>query len=228
VAQAKTLEDEVLEEITGNYYYVQRRDPKKIAEWNESLLEELEDLPLTGVERGRTPGLSRAEIQALYEKVKNHPVASCRKVKKYDPEGNIGFCFGRAMSVHLEALRLGLAKESVRKMWAVGSMKYKDIFWQHHVATMVRDERGRWWVIDPEYRQPKTLRAWFKTVKKMDADDKLQFFSSNANRFGPSNNDTYNPDELASEFYNGYFRDLMRVSREEAEAGKRSTEKAGN
>lgn len=223
--QAEGLESEVLEEISGNYYKVERKSPADVAAWNKALFQELNDLPLSGADRERIGGLSAEAIQGLYDKVKNHPVASCKNVKKYDPDGNIGFCFGRAMSVHLEALRMGVAKESVRKMWAVGSMKYKNIFWQHHVATMVRDEKGAWWVIDPEYKKPKLLKEWYKTIKKMDSDDKLQFFSSEGKRFGPASDATYTPDDMTSEFYNGYFEDLMRVSREEAKSVSEEMEK---
>jgi hypothetical protein len=222
----KKMSQIVLEEISDSYRDVERSSPARIATWNKVLLKKLRRLPMTGAERGRLSGLSMAQINQLYEKVANHSVGSLKVVKRYDPDGNIGFCFGRASISHVEALEMGLAKENVKKIWAIGSMKYEDIFWQHHVSGIVRRDDGVWFTIDPEYDYPRKLDEWAKIVKKMDADGKLQFFVTDAKRFGPDDFNTYNiagPDKrddttvnITDDFYNKYFVDWLKATREEA------------
>lgn len=220
----KEVEDELLKDLDGSYFDI-RTTPRKAAAWNERMFTALENMQLPPVQvRGRMGSMSQAQIQALYDEASTDKVADYAKVKKYDPTGGIGFCFGRAMNAHLYALRAGLAKESIRKIWAVGTMKYDRIFWRYHVTTIVRRTDGNWMAIDPEYNKPITIREWFKVVKAMDADDKLQFFTSSAKRFGPGSNDTYSNDQLdpkkldprAGDAYNGYFHDLLAEAREEA------------
>ncbi len=41
------------------------------------------------------------ELYRLFSKVKNHPVTSLLNIDKYDPQGVIGFCFGRALAVSI-------------------------------------------------------------------------------------------------------------------------------
>ncbi len=218
------VESALLKDLDGSYFDI-RTTPKKAAAWNEQMFRALDRMPMPRTEgRGRLSSFSQAQINELYLQSSTDPVADYSKVKRYDPKGGIGFCFGRAMNAHLYALRLGLAKESIRKIWAVGSMKYEKIFWRYHVATIVRRNDGAWVAIDPEYEKPLEIQDWYKEVKAMDVDDKLQFFTSSARRFGPMSNDTYTNGELdptkfdprAKDFYNGYFRDLLAHSREEA------------
>ncbi|MGZ3711767.1 MAG: hypothetical protein ACXVBE_08425 [Bdellovibrionota bacterium] len=217
----------VLEEITDNYFNVDRRDPVKIKLWNKALLKELKDLPMTGEDRFRLSGLSHTQIYKLYDRVAYHPVVNYSLVGNYDPKGNIGFCFGRAMGAHLEAIQTGLAHENIRKIWAVGRMRYNNIYWKHHVATIVRDKNGGWWAIDPEYFEPLKLPIWVQKVKKMDDDGKLQFFVTPARRFGPDSNGAYQTTDpskmtyLKADPYNRYFDNLLEYTREEAAEIKR-------
>lgn len=211
----KEIEKIVLQEIDGNFYQL---DPtlENAKIWNEELLKKLEELPFSGPERDRLKGLSRTELDALYLKASTNPVADYANVKRYDPKGNIGFCFGRAMNVHLEALRAGVAQENVKKVWAVGTMKANNILWQHHVATMVRGEDKLWYVLDPEYNKVLSLRDWMKEVKQMDTNGKLMFYATDAGRWGVYDSSGYLASTLKDPFYNNYFEDLLKLSREEA------------
>lgn len=218
------VEEQLLKDLDGSYFDI-KTTPRKAADWNEKMFSALERMPMARAEgRGRQSSFSDAQVKELYHRASTDPVADYAKVGKYDPTGGIGFCFGRAMNAHLYALRMGLAKESIRKIWAVGTMKYKRIYWRYHVTTIVRRSDGTWMAIDPEYEKPIDIRQWYKEVKAMDVDDKLQFFTSEARRFGPGSSDTYTNGELdpskfnprASDYYNGYFRELLAQSREEA------------
>lgn len=235
---AEKLDEIVLQEFKANYFDNWRRtSPEKADRWNSQLVKSLEDLPIRDKIRDRKGWLPMEEMYKLYRQATSNPVALYRCVKKYDPKGGIGFCFGRGFNAHLTALRFGVSKDSVKKIWAVGSMKYENINWGHHIATMVRGPEGKWYVLDPEYNKVLELTYWMKTVKKMDNDGKLTFFASDPSRWSPSyargNADPRllkaEPDELfgmwakqedgteiRSGNYQDYFNDLMRVSRAEA------------
>jgi hypothetical protein len=216
-----SLDRAILSEFQGSYFDLNRTDQQAITEWNRRVKSSLDRLPLSGADRGRKSGLSRAEIKNLYKELAEHPVASCKKLPKYDPKGNIGFCFGRAVTAHILALQKGMAKEGIRKIWAVGTMQADNITWGHHVATMVRGADKKWWVLDPEYGKAMDLDTWMKNVKEMDVDGKLLFLSSDAKRFGPYGADTYSSEEFSSDFYNQYFEDLMKSTRAESEEALR-------
>lgn len=197
-------------------YYKFETTPAKARKWNEALLQHLRALPQTGIERGRLPSLSLDQLDELYLKASTHPVADYDLVKRWDPEGNFGFCFGRAENVYEQALKFGVAKENVKKIWAVGQMEYDKIYWQHHVAGMVRGHDGKWYVLDPEYGRVLELRQWMNRVKKMDTKGSLLFFASEGKRFSPFNEQPIKPWDVSPDAYNGYFADYMEESRREA------------
>jgi hypothetical protein len=219
--QQRQLEDAFNEGLSGQIYNEQNyynfeTTPAKARKWNEALLQHLRALPATGAERGRMSGLTKEQLEDLYRISSTHPVADYKKVKRWDPEGNFGFCFGRAQNVYQQALKYGVAKENVKKIWAVGQMEYKHIFWQHHVAGMVRGVDGKWYVLDPEYDRVLELRQWMNTVKKMDTKGSLLFFASDGKRFAPFNEEPIKPWDVSRDAYNGYFADYMAESRREA------------
>ena len=180
-----------------------------VEKWNSSLVEALQaPLPPT-VQRER--GMSLDQSKDLYQYLSCHPVAGMKHVKKYDPQGNFGFCFGRATAAHLEALRRGLARSRIMKIWGVGPMKGG---WAHHVATLVSAKEGGWWAIDPEIGKVVSGVDWIKWLKseQENTEEPLVFFVSEAERFGPSPGkytkvDLYGTDD--GDIYNGYFRDLI-------------------
>lgn len=213
------LDREILKELEQSYFSLNRSDQRAVHQWNQNLVQALRSSPVPQSSTRKTT-LSDHEIRSLYRMLDNHPVASCRNLPKYDPQGNIGFCFGRAATAHLLALQEGVHKDSVRKIWAVGTMHANDVTWGHHVATMVRGHDKRWYVLDPEYKKTLVLEDWIREVKKMDADGKLLFLSSDAKRFGPVNSDTYQALELESDFYNSYFEDVLEDIRNRARSKK--------
>lgn len=219
--QRRQLEETFADGLGGQIqreqnYYKFETTPAKARKWNEALLQHLRALPESGAERGRMSGLTKEQLEDLYRITSTHPVADYKKVKKWDPEGNFGFCFGRAENVYEQALKYGVAKENVKKIWAVGQMEYKHIFWQHHVAGMVRGTDGKWYVLDPEYDRVLELRKWMNTVKKMDTKGSLLFFASEGKRFAPFNEDPIKPWDVSRDAYNGYFADYMAESRLQA------------
>lgn len=97
--------------------------------------------------------LTAQEMDRVLSHVITHPVASIldpANVTKYDPDGVIGFCFGRAMAVHLAARKIGLDQRSIRKVFIIGDMRSgPDPEWRFHVTTIVRGPEGKWYALDP-------------------------------------------------------------------------------
>jgi hypothetical protein len=134
----------------------------------------------------------------------------------YDPKGTVGFCFGRATMVHMEALIRNVASESVRKIWIAGDMGV----WGHHVATLIKGQEG-WYIIDIEVGKVVKVQEWFKFFKKYQPENanEMMLFISKAERFGPYDtsgytsrdlfNTTNNKFKRDSDFYRGFFHDYF-------------------
>jgi len=113
-------------------------------------------------------GLTLAEAEAVLDKVKRHSVADLAKVRDYDDPlwpltaGEIGYCFGRAMTAHLELRMAGVKRESIKKLFIAGDMTAEDptgqspnrVRWRFHVTTLVKDPvLNQWYSIDPVVRE---------------------------------------------------------------------------
>lgn len=140
--------------------------------WNQGLLNSLKAEPV------RTTRLGPAERDELFAVVRDHPVASRAKVPDYDPEGRIGFCFGRAACAHLEASMRKVPKEDIRRFYIVGKLRSSDgTNWQYHVTTAVRGEDGLWYAIDPITSRPMPIDDWYQLMaKSFDPDGRMMMF----------------------------------------------------
>lgn len=102
-----------------------------------------------------TDVLSRSQLQQLFDHVVNHPVASLAAIGNYDHQptgignGEIGFCFGRAMAAHLAARTMGLRRDSIRKIFIAGDLHDGGTRWRFHVTTVAKGDDGVWYAIDP-------------------------------------------------------------------------------
>ncbi|MES2801791.1 MAG: protein-glutamine glutaminase family protein [Bdellovibrionota bacterium] len=135
-------------------------------------------------------------------------------MKKYDPSGDIGFCFGRATFIHLMLLKMGLQKNSIRKIWAMGSMNTGEMNWRYHVATMAYTKRKGWLVLDTNHGAAVSLQEWVAAYSKMSTDGKLRFYTSDASKFGfkmGKYSRLYLGIDLNQErdYFRGYFKDMM-------------------
>ncbi len=99
--------------------------------------------------------LNVAERNELFRRASQHSVAGTSHIDDYDwqPTGignnEIGFCYGRAMAVHLIARKMGLNKASIQKIFIAGDLRDGETRWRFHMATMVQGEDEEWYVIDP-------------------------------------------------------------------------------
>ena len=172
------------------------------------------DAPLEDNHPKRVAELNSTQRNKVYQAVDNHPVASQCHLRQYDPQGNMGFCFGRAMTAHLELLNSGVQKDKIRKLWAVGSFQAGGNNWRYHVTTIVKGDDGQWWAIDPIFGTPVSAKEWYRKMKGFDVGGDMILFTSEAKRFGPSSPDQYNRPHLNLDAYNNYFNDLLKSYRE--------------
>ncbi|MBF0408818.1 MAG: hypothetical protein HQM10_15835 [Candidatus Riflebacteria bacterium] len=131
--------------------------------------------------------LSYSEIEFLFEKVCNHEVTSLESLKKYDPTGILGFCFGRAMATELFALKMGLQECLIKKLFIIGKMEFEGVnIWRFHVTTIVPGELGKWYTIDSTLNSPLEMESWIKAFRCIyDKSEKCYLYITHAHSVIP-------------------------------------------
>ena len=184
---------------------------------NTLVLKNLAAEPVHAV-KGRVEALNPENIDEIYQAIsENRVVSSSVTNAKYDNQGkNIGFCFGRAMAVHLEALARGVSKQSIRKIWALGNLMTGATRWRYHVATAIRGTDNRWYVVDPFMGRSLEIGEWYKRMAEINPDKKMQVFVTEPQRMSPGSAAKYNRQALIDPLYNGYFTDFLQAFKAEA------------
>ncbi|MFP5520699.1 MAG: protein-glutamine glutaminase family protein [Bdellovibrionia bacterium] len=165
----------------------------------------------------RAKGIDSAQGQKIIEAVARSPFLGTDPVLYQRPQTEIGYCFGRATFIHLMLLRLGVQKESIKKIWIVGPMKIPgtNLIWDYHVATMVFSEKQGWMVLDSNIGRPVTIDNWFSNYYHMSVDRRAKLFVTDASKFAPDLG-KYDRVQLGlnmsreQDWYQHYFKDLMR------------------
>ena len=165
----------------------------------------------------RTEYITYNQAVELLEKLRNDPVATNSEKLTYDPDLKYGYCFGRATSVWLNALDAGIDKDSIKKIFLVGSMKANGLDWQFHVATAIRSKdifSDRWLVIDSTFDRPVTIQEFFNFFKQFNSDGSLRLIVTEPQRLVPSSTEKFGPriyKNIENDYlYNRYFQDLLR------------------
>jgi hypothetical protein len=195
----------------GDLFVLPTRPPEEARALNEAALRSLREAPMPGTAYSRRKaGLTPAEIQKLYDDSMLNPQVMKSLCGKYNGSPRYGLCWGRAMAVHLKALQSDINNKSVKKMWAIGSLKSGLTHWRYHVTTLVRAEDGSWHAIDPIFGRPMPAEEWYATMRsKYDPEGTMRIFASPAKRFGPGSWEQYNKKELSDAVYYNFFSDLM-------------------
>jgi len=213
ISSNRFLEDVLTKYAAENLVYDNViKDPKVAVAMNEKVIAEMNVLAKQKTAKGRRlDALDAVQIDKIYEMLSRHPLAKFLNGQRFDPQGSIGFCFGRAMTAHIEAMQMNLDQNSVRKVFVVGKMRAigSDITWQFHVATTVKNTQGGWTVIDPFVGKPTSLEAWYDYMYKQDIHGTLRLYVTDATRLGATTSGRYNKAHLMSEFYNGYFEKVL-------------------
>jgi hypothetical protein len=126
----------------------------------------------------------------LWKRTYEHPIAGLDdegKLKKYDPDGIIGFCFGRAMTAHLLARELGLKPDRIKKLFVIGDLRSGETpEWRFHVTTLVMGSDNRWHAVDPIMGGPMSADEWIAAVHKgWDPEKKAKFYLTDADAVIP-------------------------------------------
>ncbi len=191
---------------------------------NQELLNSL-DLLSPSISLGRASGITLAQGQLLIDHLLIED-AEQKKIKDYDPQGNLGFCFGRAVKIHLELLRYGVNKNSIKKIFVIGPMSVPGMIWQFHVATIVKDfDSNQWWALDMNLKEPVKVSEWMKFYERFSTDKEfrlfrkplldrtksLRFYITEPQKIAPISWE-YNikPGGLFDPFYNDYFKDMFQ------------------
>lgn len=117
----------------------------------------------------RTNSTNNRLLSNLFRAVKRDPVASFAMNRHYDPRGNVGFCFGRALIAQLLARQMGVHFMDIKKISVIGrltaTLDGRSKNWRYHIATSVRDQQGEWWIIDPIFNRPLRVPEWVNSTK---------------------------------------------------------------
>lgn len=203
------------------YYDTRDADIEKVQLQNIQLLEELKnDIPNQTTDRLQS--VSVTEADRIQNSIYNNPVASPDVIDKYErPNTNIGYCFGRATYYHLLLLKLGVSKQSIRKIWAVGPMKTPNgILWSYHVATIVYTKDRGWLVLDPNSSKTESVSQWMEIYSEMSTDSKLKFYVTHPSKFGVDS-DKYSrkmlglDSDVNNDWFSHYFKNLVASLKEQ-------------
>ncbi len=139
--------------------------------------------------------LTVVQMQELFTFVRRHPVVSLESLAIYDPTGEIGFCYGRAMAVHLRARQMGLKSSRIRKLFIIGDLREgADPEWRFHVTTLVQGPGDQWYAVDPVLAYLSTDPAttavpeatWIRRVRETwDGDRRARLFRTDPKSIVP-------------------------------------------
>ncbi len=173
--------------------------------------------------------LNAKQAVYLHNFVRNHPIVGLKNTREvYDPEGCLGFCFGRATVNHAEAVLLGIDPQSIFKFWVAGPMKTDRVYnphysveWDFHVATLFKTAEGEWLVLDEFYESPLTAIEWMELHQSIaERDYRLLFYVSEPTRFEVDTDRVYSVDafffdpqfETINRYHFDYFSNLPNQS----------------
>jgi hypothetical protein len=209
----------LLSELDGSSLFRAVRSPEVARERNKKILELLDAYPIPK-SQSRISAIDLKRARALYKKLEKNQVVGLDHLHRYDPKGDIGFCFGRAMAAHLFALVEGIHADSILKLFAVGSFKSGKDLWRYHVTTLVRSSDGSWWAIDPIFGEPTLVSNWVADMSRHDIHGDMNLYVTEAKRFSVADSNPYRREVLDQSYANGYFNDLLSFFRNESKEKK--------
>lgn len=167
---------------------------------------------------GLNQSVSLQELQDVLPFVRKHEVVGTEARELYARENaEIGYCFGRAAFIHLLMTKMGLQKDSIMKVWAVGEQQSTsgEFTWGFHVAPLVFVKGYGWMVLDSSLDRPQHARHWFSHHEDLSTDKKLRFYITGADKFGV-NTGRYSRFQMgldlkqADDWYKHYFVNMMK------------------
>ena len=185
----------------------------------------LDDKAERTLSNGRLGWITWEEAQVIAQWRDQHPVVGLHRHDHYDPENRIGFCFGRAMAVHLELIARGVSKDAIKKVFITPSI-LRDHF---HVVTAVRGPDGVWWAFDAKPK-PEKLTDWISRWKK-DVGPKMKIHITDPAKFagqaGRYHRLQFADSRGIDNYYKNYFLDFLKEYRQSLPGKLKFTSKQG-
>lgn len=189
-----------------NAFYFAELDRK-----NNEVFERLEKIK--DVKSSR-PSIDAFKVgEKILSEIRKNPVANLEATTSYDPSGQLGFCFGRALYVHYLLLREGVDRSDIAKVFVAGQLRVSHRLWKFHVAVFVRDPKAGYVVIDPLFEKPMALAEWRKLATAFDikgTKSRARFYVTDPRKFLPSFG-RYHTSEIESTHLKAYFTDLANT-----------------
>lgn len=183
----KILDRKALVEVDLSKLYAEEVSGKSIAEiadMNSKILESIESENPEAESSRRSVSVTESAAKRLLQLTLQNPIVTPGNAKYDQPNTSIGYCFGRATFIHLMLLKMGVQKDSIRKIWAVGPMKAGNIMWQFHVATSVFVDGKGWMVIDTNHNSPIPVREWMNNYSQQSSPaGMVRFYATDASKF---------------------------------------------
>ena len=156
-------------------------------------------------------GANENIVNEVFSELKNSKLNNPDAIKSLDPQGDIGFCFGRAFHVHYMLKKRGVAQKEIAKIFVLGRLMHGKKIWNFHMATMVKGKDKKWWVIDSLFEKPLALEDWSLKAAKLGVKRKqshAKIYITAPNKFQPEygayESSQFNIPELKS-----YFSELV-------------------
>lgn len=215
VTGAASEEQSAMAELRSLYAF-EKKSPELTENLNRRVIHgESKKVFLERRSNGRAAAFSAPKIDALFERVNALPEVKESICGSYRGSGKTGYCYARALAVHLEALRSGIDKRAIRKVWMVGDLDLNGSKWNFHVATMIHSAEGGWQVLDPVLGKKMSLEAWYRTMRNdHDPSGTARLFTTDARRLLPYGPEKYEKAQLNRPLFRGFFRDLFNSMRE--------------
>ena len=116
--------------------------------------------------------LSMTQVFEVFRRTIENRVSRLDVLSQYDPDGFIGFCFGRALSAQLTSRTVAsLDPAGIYKLFIIGDLRSNPAKeeWRFHVTTVVpgKASNGRdiWVALDPIMDRPLLVADWIKNVR---------------------------------------------------------------
>jgi hypothetical protein len=139
-----------------------------------------------------------------------HPITGMESVFTREHSGEIGFCFGRALFVHRELLKAGMAQQDLVKIFALGELSVDKQLWRFHVAVGIRDPKQGILMIDPLFPEVQSIAQWMREIEKFDIKfpySRTRFYPTDPRKFLPSGG-RYDKAQLNDPVFKKYFTAL--------------------
>jgi hypothetical protein len=151
-----------------------------------------------------------ALAQKILDQVRSNPVAKLESWHEYDPSGQLGFCFGRALLSHYLLLKAGVKQDDIGKVFVAGQLRVASRMWTFHVAVLIRDEKQGFLVVDSLLEKPVSLAEWRDRTASYDIKgdfSRARFYVTDPRKFVPTSGG-YSQELISEENLKKYFDEL--------------------